>query len=338
MLAPLTNQQSHDDGTLSEDEFNWLVKRAEGGFGLVITCATYVQDNGKGFPGQLGIAHDIHIDGHMRLASAIKSHGALALVQLYHGGLRCPTEVIGEQPVSPSSIEKYGSRGMSTDEVSELRDNFISAARRAQECGYDGVEVHGAHGYIISQFLSTRMNQRTDDYGGSLENRSRLLYEIVKGIREACGKEFLLSLRLSPERFGMRLSEIKTICEQLIGNDLVDLLDISLWDVFKLPEESEHKHQGLMDHFTELDNKGVKLTVAGKIRSAADVKKVLESGVDIVTIGRAAILHHDFPKQVENDASFTPVSLPVSRNHLKEEGVGEEFIKYLGNWPGFVAD
>ncbi|MCB0756677.1 MAG: NADH:flavin oxidoreductase, partial [Flavobacteriales bacterium] len=300
-LAPMTNCQSHEDGTLSDDEFNWLVKRAEGGFGLTMTCASHVQEIGKGFPGQLGIFSDELREGHERLSAAIKGHGSLAIIQLHHAGLRSPKELIGEAPVSPSASEKHGSRALSLEEVHQLRDDFIAAAVRSQKCGYDGIEVHGAHGYIICQFLSSDYNRRTDEYGGSFENRSRLLFEIVDGIREKCGTEFLLGVRLSPERFGMDIQEIKEVCNRLIADGKTDFLDISLWDCFKYPEDEQYNDRSLLEHFTSLDYKNVKLTVAGKIRTGKDVQSILDASVNFVSIGRSAILHHDFPKLVADN-------------------------------------
>lgn len=336
MLAPMTNTQSLYDGRLSEAEYNWLMMRAKGGFGMVMTCAAHVQPNGQGFPGQLGIYSDLHYEGLKRLARGIKAEGSLAMVQLYHGGMRSPAELIGETPVSASDQEKPLARAMNLSEIKELRDNFIRAAVRAKTAGFDGVEVHGAHGYILCQFLSAKINQRTDDYGGSLENRSRLLLEIIDGIRNVCGPEFLLGVRLSPERFGMKLSEIKDLCRELTEKRNIDFLDISLWDCFKLPEEEAERSRSLLEHFTAIDFKDVKLTVAGKIRSASDVNKLLRSGVDFVSIGRAAILHHDFPKKVIADPGFTPTSTPVSREYLYEQGLSDPFIEYMNRWPDFV--
>jgi len=311
--------------------------RAEGGFGITMTCASHVQEIGKGFPGQLGIFSDDHIAGHKKLSEGIRSHGSLAVVQLHHAGMRSPKELIGEPPICPSDQEKFGARGMTHEEVIELRDDFIAAAVRAQKSGYDGVEVHGAHGYIITQFLSSSINQRTDTYGGSLENRSRLLFEIVQGIREQCGANFLLGVRLSPERFGMELSEVKTLVKRFIDEALVDFLDISLWDVFKLPEEEAEGNRTLLEHFTALDWGKVKLTVAGKIRTGADVHRLLAMGVDFVSIGRAAILHHDFPNRVMDQSDFVPEPTPVSKDYLRKEGLGEDFIRYMQRWEGFVA-
>ena len=336
MLAPLTNQQSHENGQLSNSELNWLTMRAKGGFGLVMTCASHVQEVGKGFSGQLGIFNDSLNDGHKTLAANIKDHGALAVIQLHHAGMRTPKELINERPVCPSDNLKENARGLTLNEVKKLRDDFITAAIRAKKCGYDGVEVHGAHGYILTQFLSSEINKRTDEYGGSLLNRSRLLFEIVDAIREKCGDNFLVGVRLSPERFGMDLEEIKSICQRLIDDGNIDFLDISLWDSFKMPHDEKQQRMTLLEHFKSLDFKNVKWTVAGKISNAVDVQKVLDSGVDFVSIGTSAILHHDFPKQVIQDPTFNPIAIPVSKAHLKKEGLGENFIAYLKRWPDFI--
>jgi len=336
MLAPMTNQQSHENGQLSDDEFHWLTMRAKGQFGLVMTCASHVQEIGKGFPGQLGIFGDQHIDGHKRLVAEIQAHGSLAVVQLHHAGMRSPEKVINQQPVCPSDNEKTGARALSFDEVIQLREDFIAAAVRAKECGYDGVEIHGAHGYILTQFLSSEINRREDNYGGSLENRARLLFEIVETIREKCGKNFLLGVRLSPERFGMDIREVKTVSEQLCQSGLIDFLDVSLWDCFKMPEDEKYQDKSLLEHFTSIDRGDVKITVAGKIRSGEDVRKILDADVDFVSIGRSAILHHDFPQQVIENPDFEPRETPVTAEYLKQEGLSDTFVEYMRKWSGFV--
>lgn len=337
MLAPLTNTQSYEDGKLSDDELTWLTMRAKGQFGLVMTCASHVQQNGKGFPGQLGIFSDEHILGHQKITANVKSYGSLAVIQLHHAGMRSPYELIHEAPVCPSENEKYGARELLVDEIIQLKNDFINAAIRAKESGYDGVEVHGAHDYIICQFLSSTVNRRNDEYGGSLQNRARLLFEIVEGIRKSCGPTFLIGVRLSPERFGMDINEIKWICQELINSQLIDFLDISLWDYTKLPEDEIYQDKDLLSHFTSLDYGDVKLTVAGKIRNGEDVVNVLNSGVDFVTIGRSAILHHDFPLKVMEDINFKCKKNPVSEEYLLKEGLSSKFIKYMKRWEGFIT-
>ena len=172
-LAPLTNSQSHADGQLSEDEFRWLVMRARGGFGLTMTCAAHVQAIGQGFPGQLGAFSDDHLEGLTRLAAAIREQASVAVIQLHHAGMRSPAELIGGQPVCPSEEAEFGARALTGGEVERLIEDFVEAAVRAERAGFDGVELHGAHGYVLAQFLSPAVNRRTDRYGGSAENRAR---------------------------------------------------------------------------------------------------------------------------------------------------------------------
>ena len=181
MLAPLTNSQSHEDGKMSNEEFHWLTMRAKGGFGLTMTCASHVQFIGKGFPGQMGVFSDDHLEGLTRLADEINSFDSISIVQLHHAGMRSPKELIGENPVCPSNNDEFSARALSLDEVKTLRDDFIAGAVRSEKAGFHGVELHGAHGYIICQFLSDEVNLREDEYGGDLEGRSRLLIEIIDG-------------------------------------------------------------------------------------------------------------------------------------------------------------
>lgn len=339
MLAPLTNCQSNEDGTLSEEEFRWLTMRAEGGFGLTMTCAAHVQEIGKGFPGQLGIWNDGHIAGLSRLASAIKSNDSLAIAQLHHAGNRSPQELIDATPVCPSDNEKSGARGLTLDETKQLVEDFIEAAVRAEKAGFDGVEVHGAHGYILCQFFSAKINIRQDEYGGELNNRFRILFEIIDGICARCDENFIVGVRLSPERFGMQLSEVLQIAQRLMREGRIDFLDMSMWDVFKEPLEEEFQGKSLMSHFVELERGNVRLGVAGSIRTPGQAEQTMNAGVDWIMLGRAAILNHDFPLQYEADQSFAPTEIPATRQHYAEEGLSPTFIDYFGtNWPEFVAD
>ena len=327
-LAPLTNQQSHDDGVLSDEEFHWLTMRAKGGFGMTMTCASHVQKVGQGFPGQLGIWGDHQLEGLTRLASAIKAEGSVAAVQLHHAGNRSPQDLVGT-PVGASDDEKTGTRGLTTEEVYQLRDDFIASAVRAEKAGFDGAEIHGAHGYILAQFLSPTINQRSDEYGGSLENRWKLIMEIIDGIRAQCRPDFQLGVRFSPERFGQRLNEMKAFFTALVETGEVDYIDLSLWDVFKEPHEEEHQGKSLLKHFMDLPRGDVRVGAAGKIMSADDVRKVIDAGCDFVLIGRAAILRHDFPKRVQADPDYISPETPVPAEHLAAEGISPDFIDYL---------
>ncbi len=338
MLAPLTNLQSHGDGRLSDDEFHWLVKRAEGGFGLTMTCAASVSAKGLGFPGQLGVHDDSHLDGLKRLADAIKSHGSHAVVQLHHAGMRSPVDLIGEAPVCPSDNEETGARGLSLGEVEQAKEDFLNAALRAQAAGFDGVELHGAHGYLLCQFFSREINRREDAYGGSLENRARILFDLVDGVRDRCRPDFSLGVRLSPERFGLDMMEIRAIAARLMAEQKIDYLDMSLWDTFKAPAHEAYQEKSLLEWFTELPRGGVRLGAAGKIRNGAEVAQAMAAGLDFVVIGRGAILHHDFPRRMAQNPHFEPVPLPVPTEHLRQEGLGPAFVDYMRTWKGFVAE
>src|SRR5215472_5902659 len=338
MLAPLTNLQSHADGKLSDEEFRWLTLRAKGGFGLTMTCAAYVQREGQGFPGQLGIYRDDHLPGLTRLASAIRDQGSVAVAQLHHAGMRSPADLIDTTPRCPSDNEETKARALTGDEVEQLTEDFIAAAVRADRAGFDGAELHGAHGYMLCQFVSPEINRRDDKWGGSLENRTRLLRSIIDGIRSRCRADFSLGVRLSPERFGLRLAEIRDLAAELMRGGKLDYLDMSLWDVFKEPVEPAHQGKTLMSYFTSLDRGATRLGVAGKIVSGGDAARVLELGADFAIVGRSAILHHDFPKRVAADPHFRPVALPVTREYLASEGLSPKFVVYMQNWKGFVSE
>jgi 2,4-dienoyl-CoA reductase-like NADH-dependent reductase (Old Yellow Enzyme family) len=338
LLAPLTNSQSLPDGTCSTEEHNWLTKRAEGGFGATMTAAAHVSAGGQGFPGQIGVFADAHIEGLARLASAIKSHDSVSLLQLHHAGNRAPADLIGTTPVFPSDHADTGARALTAAEVEETIEAFIDGAVRADRAGFDGVEVHGAHGYLVGAFLSPDLNRRTDRYGGSLENRARFLFAIVDGIRRRCRPDFIVGVRLSPERFGVQLPEIVEVATELLAGDQIEFLDMSLWDCFKKPVDSPDGDRLLIDYFTEIPRGETRLGVAGKLRTPGDICRVVDMGVDLAVVGRAAIIHHDLPKRIAADPAFEPMPTPVAREHLLNEMVSPGFLNYLdASFKGFVA-
>ena len=332
MLAPMTNGQSYEDGQLSDDEFRWLVKRADGAFGMVMTCGASVQASGKGFAGQLGFYDDAHVPGLTRLADAIKRRGSLAVAQLMHNGLRAL-----QQPKGPSA-EKASGQAMTLSEIAEARDCFIAAAQRAERAGFDGIELHAAHGYLICSFLSPELNRRDDAYGGSLENRARLLFEVIDGVRAVTRPGFTLGVRLSPERWGMVLPEIRDVAQRLMREAKIDFIDMSLWDAGKQPSDPAFQGRTLASYFADLERGSVRLGAAGMLMSGPDAARLLASGYDFAVLGRAAILHHDFPKRVAANPAFAATATPVSAAYLRDEGLGPAFVKYMRGWPGFVEE
>lgn len=338
-LAPLTNWQSHPDGTLGDDEYRWLTMRAQGGFSMTMTCAAHVQASGQGFPGQLGAWSDAHLPGLTRLAQGIHAGGGVSSLQIQHSGRRADTALTGQAAVAPWDDAETGARALTTAEVEQLVQDFIAAARRAEQAGFHGVELHGAHGYLLAQFLDGENNRRSDRYGGSFENRTRMLLELIAGIRAATQPDFQLGLRLSPERFGITMPESLALAQQVLSDGQLDYLDMSLWDCFKPSLDPAFAGQPLIAHFAALDRGATRLGVAGKIMDTVTANRCLDSGVDFVMIGRGAMLHHDFARRALADPAFCCIERPVSRAHLQAEGLGPAFLQYVtSTWPRFVAD
>ncbi|MBS9375043.1 NADH:flavin oxidoreductase [Rhodococcus sp. B50] len=336
MLAPLTNTQSEQDGSVSDDELRWLTMRARGGFGSVHTCAAYVREDGKGFPGQMGISSDVHMKGLERLATAIKAEGALASVQLFHAGYRAPRELVAN-PVAPSRHAESGARAMSTGEVEEIVVAFADAAQRAERAGFDGVQLHGGHAFLLEQFLASKLNCRTDRYGGSEANRSRIYFDIIAAIRDRCSRDFQVGVRVSPDRLGIGLGENLRFYRKLIDGNAIDYLDLSLGDALREPREEGRRGRSLLSYITALDRGAVRLGAAGRISTSSRCHEVLRAGVDYLAIGLGGILHHDFPRRVHRDFAFVAVAPPVSHGYLEEEGVGPTFVEYLRGWPDLVS-
>jgi 2,4-dienoyl-CoA reductase-like NADH-dependent reductase (Old Yellow Enzyme family) len=342
-LAPLTNAQSHDDGSLSDEEKRWLVRRAQGGFGIVETCAAFVDPLGKGFPGQLGIADDAQLPALSALSRGITEHGALGLVQLVHGGVRAPSRFTGVVPWSASRFEE-DTPGFEVPRAGSERDielafeRFVAAAHRAERAGFSGVELHAAHGYLLSQFLSRTMNQREDAWGGSLENRARLLRTIVRKVRDEIPEPFIVGVRLSPEdrghARGLDADEAATVSRWL-ADDGVDFIHLSLWDTRNNLQKRPAEHP--LTLFRRAVGEDVPLLAAGAIWDEKDARATLEWGADAIALGKAAILNPDWPRHFA-DPGFAPTRGPLTPAEYAALDVGPRFVDYLRRFEGMIAE
>jgi NADPH2 dehydrogenase len=185
-----------EDGMVTTRNIEHYRLRAEGGPGIIITEATAVWKEGRLDPFQLGIWSDEHIHGMQKIASTVKTSGAVSLLQIHHAGL-VTRENVSEFAKGPSVDEKNPrSKALTVKEIEEIRDAFIAGAVRAKKAGYDGVELHGAHGYLLNQFASSFFNRREDEYGGNPERNLKLACDIITGIREECGHDFIIGYRL----------------------------------------------------------------------------------------------------------------------------------------------
>lgn len=335
MLAPLTSQQSDHDGTASKYDQLWMEQLAQGGYGLIQTSAAIVEAGAIAFERQLGIHSDKHLPGLTQMATAIREGGALSAVQLHHAGHRAQPSV-GGIPAPASNNTLPNIKAITTEEVERIRDSFIAAAKRAHLSGFDGISVHGAFGWILSEFLSPNLNDRNDKYGGSIENRARFTIEVIEGIRKACGPDFQIGWRLSIERYGLRLEELREITAEIFNKELIDYLDLALWDSTQIVREGTFQGKTMLSVFTELPRKRVRLGAAGKIMSAQRASELLEEGCDFVLIARAGILQRDFPLQVKANPMYDSPQLPVTAEYLRQGGLSERFIDTMRGWQTFV--
>lgn len=188
---------SDTDGKVSDKHVAHYEERAIGGAGLIIIEATCINPLGKIFSYQLGAWSDDQIEGLSKIAAACHKHGAVVLLQIHHAGL-VTRKAVSAFAYGPSvDSENDRSVELTIDQIHKIRDEFIAAAVRAEKAGFDGVELHGAHGYLLTQFASSAINHRTDEYGGTTENRLRLACEIIDGIKASTDKNFIIDYRLA---------------------------------------------------------------------------------------------------------------------------------------------
>lgn len=215
----------NEDGTCTERFTAYHEEKARGGFGLIITEDFAVCPQGKGFRYLPGLWEDRQIEGFKEFTKRIHDQGAVIVAQIYHAGRQTHKAIIGQAPEAPSAIPCPFSplpedmpEELTVERIHEIVEQFGDCARRAKEAGFDGVEIHGAHGYLVAQFMSPYSNKRTDEYGGPLQNRVRFAQEIISNIRSKVGKDFIVGYRISADEYvtgGRNLQDTLTILPML---------------------------------------------------------------------------------------------------------------------------
>ena len=343
VLAAMTNKQSHDNGILSDDEIKWLYERAKGGFGIITTAATNVSKEAKAWNGEFGVYDDIHLPQLKKLTTKIHKTKSLIFAQLFHGGLKSPQKITGETPISASIIdckESFSGKSKSASEkdIVKIINDFKNAAVRCSNAGFDGIELHGAHGYLISQFLGFKTNLRNDNWGGDLMGRSQLLLNIIKSIKQNVPDNFIVGVRLSPEIESIGINLNDTI--RLIGilrNMNLDFIHISCWDVFAKPQTIHNQSKTLTQIITESYDSLPTIISTGGVWSSSDANKLLMQGCDLVGVGRVAIAHPEWPKKIK-DENYNPKKPPFNFKKLKKAKLNDTFINYMRNWNNFVEN
>jgi 2,4-dienoyl-CoA reductase-like NADH-dependent reductase (Old Yellow Enzyme family) len=233
VMPPMDLQHATEKGDVTDPMVEHYGKRAAGGVGLVIVEHSYVRPEGLVGRKQLGNYDDSQVVGLKRIAHAIKDGGAISTLQISHGGRQAPSELTGVQPVSASPLVSPGDpempRALSVEEIADFVESYGDAACRAREAGFDAVEIHGAHGYLLNQFVSPYSNQRDDVYGGSLESRMRFPLAVVESVRRKAGEDYPVFYRMSASEFvtgGLTLEETGPLARRLVEAG-VQLIDVS---------------------------------------------------------------------------------------------------------------
>lgn len=221
-----------DDGSVTERQVSLFKNLAKGEIGLIITGHAYVHPSGKASPNQTGVDADSLIKGLSRIVRAVHRYPSRIFLQLSHAGRQTKPRLCGCTPLAPSAVYepvfKVMPKKMSRKEIQDVIENFIQGSRRALEAGFDGVQVHAAHGYLLSSFLSPYTNKRNDEWGGSLSNRARIIVEIIRGVKRLLGQEFPLIVKLNSDDFlsgGLTLKESIAVAKILeeAGADGVEI-------------------------------------------------------------------------------------------------------------------
>lgn len=311
-IAPMTHSSSNEDGTVSDAELAYYARRS-GGVGMVITACTYVIESGIGFPRQFAADRDDMIPSLRRLATTIQKQGAKAVLQIFHGGRMCsPKAVANGDVVSASAVaaEREGAvtpRALETNEIEDIVNAFGETTRRAIEAGFDGVEIHGANGYLLQQFFSPHSNRRTDEYGGTLENRMRFPLAVVKAVTDAvtahASSPFLVGYRFSPEEPttpGIEMDQTLALVDRLAELPL-DYLHVSLHDYRSQAQRGVNDTRSRIELLTEQIRGRVPLMGVGSIISPDDALATLELGAAFAALGREIIVDPDWVEKVQTE-------------------------------------
>ena len=297
VMPPIVIFKAGDDGMATDAHVSHYRLRAMGGVGLVIVEATCVLKEGRLSRNQLGLWSDEHIPGMARLAAVCREAGARVIVQIHHAGLKTAGGVT-EDPIAPSA--QGDAREMTSTEIASVRRAFIDAAVRARKAGFDGVELHAAHGYLLDQFASPRANRRTDAYGGNLEGRTRLVREIIAGIREEVdGGRFVICCRMGCNEPAYEDGiEIARRLEEA-G---IDLLHVSAGMEGDGEPEVPAGFDGnwiLYGGTLVKRHVSVPVIVVNGIRTHEQASRLLDGHADLVALCRGLLVDPDWPRKAE---------------------------------------
>ncbi|URL01288.1 NADH-dependent flavin oxidoreductase [Avibacterium sp. 20-126] len=298
VVAPLTHFASNPDGTLGSQEAQFLQGRAEN-MGMFITAATLVSENGKAFQGQPEALNEFHLESLSKTAEIIKQQGAKAILQLHHGGKLALSELLnGKEKVAPSADPDTQTRALTQEEILQIIQDFAFATELAIRSGFDGVEIHGANGYLIQQFFSKQSNQRTDEWGGNLTNRLRFPLAVIDAVNAMREKHqcpaFIIGYRLSPEEpgeNGLTMTDTLELVSALAEKPL-QYLHVSLWDFYKKARRGADTNSARLELIHQRLNGRLPLIGVGNLFSAEQLVGALNTGwVEFVGVGKSIMIN-----------------------------------------------
>jgi 2,4-dienoyl-CoA reductase-like NADH-dependent reductase (Old Yellow Enzyme family) len=338
-IAPMTTWSSNPDGTIHHDELDYIRLRSRGP-ALFMTAACYVQPDGHAFDGQWGCHSDAMLPSLRSAAEAIHAEGALAVLQIHHGGRMCPAALLGHAPLSASAVpaERPGTdtpRAMTEPEILATIDAFAAATRRAIAAGYDGVEIHGANTYLLQQFFSPHSNRREDDWGGSLEKRMRFPLAVTRAVLDAAAgadRPFAVGYRFSPEEVenpGITLDDTMALIDALVAvrgegkkerggeGRRIDWLHVSVRDYaagsMRDPHDLRRPTRAVVEHRARLPEADRPPVIGvGMMHTPEDALFALEDGCAAVALGRIALMEPEWTEKVRTGrAADIRRTLPV---------------------------
>ncbi|OEC86243.1 NADH-dependent flavin oxidoreductase [Acinetobacter sp. YK3] len=316
VMAPMTTWSGNEDGTVSEQELKYISQRAQE-VGLVITGCTHVQENGIGFTNEFAAFDDRFTPSLTSLANAAKSGGAPAILQIFHAGNKAVPSLIPNSdlvsasnlaaPAGPFNDGQLKSRALSHQEILGVIQAFGQTTRRAIEAGFDGIELHGAHGFLIQNFFSPLFNQREDEWGGSLEKRMRFPIEVVKEVKRViqqyAKKPFALGYRISVEEYdegGLRIADSLQLIDRLIDAE-IDYLHVSLVDLLNSKPINAIDDQLIIKQVIDYVGDQLPVMAAGKILTPDQAKMALNWGLSFVAVGKGLIINPEWMKLAQTN-------------------------------------
>lgn len=297
-VAPMTHWASSPQGHITDDERRFLQGRAQG-FGLFITAATLVSPEGKAFAGEPHAIGESDLGSLKQTAQIIQAQGAKAILQIHHGGKLALAELLnGLDKVAPSADETAGARALTDTEIPQLIRAYARAAELALQAGFDGVEIHGANGYLIQQFLSAQTNRRSDQWGGSLNNRLRFPLAVVQAVcavKANHGRgDFIIGYRFSPEEpgeHGLTMADTFALIDELVQTPL-QYLHVSLWDFHKHARRGADTNRTRMELIHQRIGGRLPLIGVGNLYTGRDITRAFATGwAEFIALGKSVMLN-----------------------------------------------